>query len=257
MKGLSVALIGAGFMALGAVSAAPAEAAQVTLETCKDFNLNCTQLDYSGTVTVKSEFIYLLASELSGLPGIVFEEKQATATVEQSIIIPDLDVRLHDPGDTELTIPLSYAQDYSDTIFPGLFSGFSQLISLNSIDIKGQISDVQKNPLSSFMIYEENDEVIIKGYAFEPIKSCLDGTCLITGEGSITTDVNLALLYPSLPVQGSASVTTGVNFNVSQTATPLSFVEPTSVPSAPEPSFLLASLLAGGGLVTAKRKQKK
>jgi len=225
-------------MALGAVSAAPAEAAQVTLETCKDLNLNCTQLDYSGTVSVESEFIFLLASELSGLPGIVFDENQATATVEQSIIIPDLDARLHDSGDTELTIPLSYAQDYSDTIFSGLFSGFSQFISLNSINISGDILDIQENPLSSFNVSYKDKEVIINGYAFDPIKPCLDGTCLITGEGSINT-------------------TTGVSFNVSQTATPLSFVEPKSVPSAPEPSFLLASLLAGGGLLNAKRKQKK
>lgn len=254
MKGLSVALIGAGFMALGAVSAAPAEAAQVTLETCKDLNLNCTQLDYSGTVTIESDLIERLESQLAGLPGIVFSDNQATATVEQSIIVDNLSGRLHDSGDTELTIPLSYAQDYSDTIFSGLFSGFSQFISLNSINIDGQVLDVQENPLSIFRIFDEDDEVIINGYAFDPIKPCLDGTCLITGEGSITTDVNPAFLYPSLPVQGSASVITGVNFNLTQTAKPLSS---TDTPSAPEPSFLLASLLAGGGLLTAKRKQKK
>ncbi len=253
MKRLSVALIGAGFMALGAVSAAPAEAAQVTLETCKDLNLNCTQLDYSGTVTIESDLIERLASELSGLPGIVFDGNRATATVEQSIIVDNLSGRLHDSGDTELTIPLSYAQNYSDTIF----SGFYSAISLNSINISGDILDIQENPLSSFRIFDKDNEVIINGYAFDPIKPCLDGTCLITGEGSITTDVNLAFLYPSLPVQGSVLIPTGVNFNVSQTATPLSFVEPTSVPSAPEPSFLLASLLAGGGLLTAKRKHKK
>ncbi|MEQ9370430.1 MAG: PEP-CTERM sorting domain-containing protein [Coleofasciculus chthonoplastes F3-SA18-01] len=53
---------------------------------------------------------------------------------------------------------------------------------------------------------------------------------------------------------GTRSVDAVISFNLTQTAKPLS---PTDTPSAPEPSFLLASLLAGGGLLNAKRKQKK
>ena len=246
-------------MALGAVSAAPAEAAQVTLDTCRQLQLNCTQLNYSGTVTVKSNVIPLLASELSGLPGIMFSGNQAIATVDQSIIVNNLRGRLHDPGDTELTIPLSDAHDSFHNIFPGLFSGFSQVISLGSININGEVLDLQNSLLSSFNIsYNEiTDEVIIDNYDFNSIKLCLDSQCRLNGTGSITTNVALDFLIPGFPVGGSSSVNTAVSFNVTQTATPLSFVDPPSVPSVPEPSFLLGSLLAGGGLLNAKRKQKK
>lgn len=237
-------------MALGAVSAAPAEAAQVTLDTCRQLQLNCTRLDYSGTVTLKSNLIPLLRSELSGLPGIVFNGNQATATLEQSIIIDNLSGRLHDSGDTELTLPLSDAHNYSDKVFPGLFSRFSKFLSLNYININGEVLDIQKQSISSFDIsYSKvTDEVIIGGYDFNRIKPCLNGICLINGAGSMTTDVALDFL-PQI-----SSVSTNVSFNVTQTATPLN---PPSVPSAPEPSFLLGSLLAGGGLLNAKRKQKK
>ncbi|MEQ8464513.1 hypothetical protein [Coleofasciculus sp. E1-EBD-02] len=260
MKGLSVALIGAGFMAIGAVSAAPAEAAQVSLDTCKNNNLNCTQVDYSGTVTVESPLMSLLEDSLPDLPGIVFDGNQAIATVEQSIKFGNFSGRLCDAGDCNLTIPRSYAQDYSDQIVPGFFSGLSQVFFLSSIDIKGQVLDTQNSLLSDFYISYNPDvkEVIIDGYDFNRIQPCLDGECLIKGTGFVNTntDIPLAFLFPDLGLQGS-SVVTHVSFNVTQTATPLSFTEPTSVPSAPEPSFLLASLLAGGGLVTAKRKQKK
>lgn len=227
-------------MALGAVSAAPAEAAQVTLDTCRQLQLNCTRLDYSGTVTLESNVIPLLARELPSFPGIVFNENKATATVEQSIIIDNLSGRLHDSGDTELTLPLSDAQNSLSNIFSGLFSRFSQVISLGSINLNGEVLDIQKQSLSSFDIsYNKvTDEVIIGGYDFNRIKPCLNGICMINGTGSISTNVALA----------------GVNFNVTQTATPL---DPPSVPSAPEPSFLLGTLLAGGGMFAAKRKQKK
>lgn len=233
-------------MALGAVSAAPAEAAQVTLDTCRQLQLNCTRLDYSGTVTLESDVISLLSSELPALPGIVFKGNQATATLEQSIIIDNLSGRLHDSGDTELTLPLSDAQNYSDKVFSGLFSKFLNFLSLNSINIDGKVLDIQENPLSSFRIsYSKvTDQVIIGGYDYNRIKPCLNGICLINGAGSIKTNV----------AGGSSSVSTNVIFNVTQTATPL---DPPSVPSAPEPSFLLGSLLAGGGLLNAKRKQKK
>lgn len=246
-------------MALGAVSAAPSEAAQVTLDTCRQLQLNCTRLDYSGTVTLESNVISLLSSKLSSLPGIVFNENKATATVEQSIIIDNLSGRLHDSGDTELTLPLSDVHNSLSNIFSGLFSGSSQVISLGSINLNGEVLDIQKQSLSSFdFSYNEvTDEVIIGGYDYNLIKPCLNGICLINGTGSISTNVALAFLSPNLPLPGSVLVSTDMSFNVTQTATPLSFVDPPSVPSAPEPSFLLGSLLAGGGLLNAKRKQKK
>lgn len=243
-------------MALGAVSAAPSEAAQVTLDTCRQLQLNCTRLDYSGTVTLESNVISLLSSELPALPGIVFNGNKAIATVEQSIIFDNLSGRLHDSGDTELTLPLSDAHNSLPNIFSGLFSEFSQAISLGSINLNGEVLDSQNQSLSSFdFSYNKvTDEVIIGGYDYNRIKPCLNGICMINGTGSITTNVALAFLYPSLHLPSSVLVSTGVNFNVTQTATPL---DPPSVPSAPEPSFLLGSLLAGGGLLNAKRKQKK
>jgi hypothetical protein len=232
MKRLSIVIAGTA-IALGTVCMAPVEAATVT-------NLN-----YSGSFSVKSSY-------LPFLPGVTGDE--VIIPIDQDFDIDNLSGRLSDAGDTMLTIPWKNDSDTLSDLFPGFLSFFYEDDLLTSFQGMGSVWDLQNNKLSDFdFAYDKpTGEMVVDRYDFNEIKPCLSATCSVTGQG----DVLLSIPYVDLglPLSGTRSVDAVISFNLTQTAKPLS---PTQTPSAPEPSFLLASLLAGGGLLNAKRKQKK
>ena len=228
MKRLSMAIAGTA-IALGTVCMPPVEAATVT------------NVKYSGYLSVKS-------SDLPFLPG------EVTIPVDQDFDIDNLSGRLSDEGDTMLTIPWKHASDTLSDLFPGFLSIFYQNDSLTFFEGMGSVFDIQNNKLSGFNFFYDTPtgEMVVDGYDFNEIESCLSATCIVTGQGDISLSVPGAAV--GIPIPGTIPVDADISFNLTQTAKPLSS---TDTPSAPEPSFLLASLLAGGGLLNAKRKPKK
>jgi hypothetical protein len=237
MKILSVAIAGTA-IALGTVCMAPVEAATVT------------NLKYSGYLSVKS-------GALPFLPDV--NGDQVTIPIDQDFDIGNLSERLSDEGDTMLTIPWKNDSDTLSDLFPGFLSFFYEDDLLTSFEGKGSVFDIQNKKLSNFnfFYYKPTGEMVVDGYDFNEIQSCLSATCSVTGQG----DVSLSIPYAAvnIPLPGTIPVEADINFNLTQTAKPLSPTETpsTETPSAPEPSFLLASLLAGGGMFAAKGKQKK
>jgi len=234
MKRLSIAIAGTA-IALGTVGMAPVEAATVT-------NLN-----YSGYLSVKSSY-------LPYLPGVDITGDEVTIPIDQDFDIGNLSGRLSDAGDTMLTIPWKHASDNLPDIFPESLSFFYHNDLLTSFQGMGYVSDIQNNKLSDFnFIYDTpTGEMVVDRYDFNENKSCLSATCIVTGQGDISLSIPGAAV--NIPFLETINVDADISFNLTQTAKPLSSTE---TPSAPEPSFLLASLLAGGGLLRAKRKQKK
>ncbi|HEY9850383.1 MAG TPA: PEP-CTERM sorting domain-containing protein [Leptolyngbyaceae cyanobacterium] len=212
MKKLSIATLGAAFVALGTVAIAPAEAA------------NLTKLDYSGTASIG----------IFGLGELPFG-------VDRSFVVDNLSGRLSDEGDGELTIdnPLSFFGEE----FNSLFTAFGG--SLDSLTGGGSISK-DNVFLSSFNFFYDkvSDVFTINNYNFDNIKACLSSTCNLLGQGNFSGSVFSGFI----PVEGA------FNFNIDQTATPLS--EASNSQSVPEPSAFLA-LLGVGSFLAAKRKQMK
>jgi len=232
MKRLSVAIAGTA-IALGTVCMAPVEAATVT------------NLKYSGSLNVKSDYLFVL-------PDVNGDE--VTIPIDQDFDIGNLSGRLSDTGDTMLTIPWKNDSDTLSDLFPGFLSFFYEDDLLTSFNGTGSVWDLQNNKLSdfNFMYDTPTGEMVVDGYDFNEIQSCLSATCSVTGQGDVSLSIPGAAV--GIPFLGTIPVDADISFNLTQTAKPLSS---TDTPSAPEPSFLLASLLVGGGLLTAKRKQKK
>jgi len=220
-------------IALGTVGMAPVEAATVT-------NLN-----YSGALSVKSPY-------LPFLPDVNGDE--VTIPIDQDFDIDNLSGRLSDAGDTMLTIPWKNDSDTLSDIFPGFLSFFYEDDLLTSFDGTGSVWDLQNNQLSDFNFYYDKPtgEMVVDGYDFNEIKLCLSATCSVTGQGDVSLSIPGAAV--GIPFLETIPVDADISFYLTQTAQPLS---PTETPSVPEPSFLLASLLAGGSLLRAKRQSDK
>lgn len=182
IKKLPIATAGAAFLALGLVSIAPAEAAQVS------------KIDYEGFLTVSSPFLPIF----TGQPG-----NTLTLPLSDSVTVDNLSGRLEDEGDSQLTIPFLSSLE---TYLPELFDKIPNGISLTSFSGAGSIfGDVAKtNQLSSFVWdYNPNNDILtVDGYDFSRIQPCLNGTCYIDGTGTLQSAVN-------------------VSFDLAQTTTPL------------------------------------
>jgi len=234
MKRLSMAIAGTA-IALGTVGMAPVEAATVT------------NLKYSGYLSVQSQY-------LPYLPGVDITGDKVTIPIDQDFDMDNVSGRLSDTGDTMLTIPWKNESDTLSDLFPEFLSFLYQDDFLTSFQGSGSVFDIQNNKLSGFNFFYDTPtgEMVVDGYDFNEIETCLSATCIVTGQGGISLSVPGAAV--GIPIPGTIPVDADISFNLTQTAKPLSS---TDTPSAPEPSFLLASLLAGGGLLNAKRKPKK
>lgn len=217
MKQLSIAATGAAVLVLSSIGVSPAQAIQFT------------QVDYSGIISVDANFPVISSIEYP---------------FQGSTVIDNLEGRLQDAGDTELTIdgPFHYISDQ----FQQLLASFGTSLDF-FVNGSGSISQ-NGIELSSFnLAYDTTTDVLlVNQYDFESVRACLEGTCLITGNGAI-----LGGSVTGFPV-GSLS------FNVSQTATPLGNSDSTATPpvrSTPEPSVVFG-LVGLGGLLVSKRKSK-
>lgn len=208
----TIASVGSAFLALGTVGMAPANAADLT------------KVDYSGTANI----------EVNSFLGSV----SLPLDVNKSFIIDNLSGRLSDAGDAELTIddPLSFFGGEFKDLFTSVGSSLDTLVGGGAIS-KDNVF------LSSFNFFYDklSDVLTINNYDFDNIKVCLSSTCNLLGEGNFSGSV----LFGNIPVVGQ------FNFDLDQTATPLS--DPQSVP---EPSTFLA-LVGLGSFLAAKRKQTK
>ncbi|MFP5272507.1 PEP-CTERM sorting domain-containing protein [Coleofasciculus sp.] len=287
MNKLSTAIAGAGFIALGVVGMAPAEAASLT------------QIDSSGSVAFQvnvnpfvSQFLPPEFQELIAQPQKV--------NFESTIIVDNAHGRLSDAEDEELTFGLTHVEDYLEELLPSSLLPF--------INLQGSILDSQNNLLSQFNVFYRNKEIVAGNYNYADIETCLNNTCKVLFGGNATASV----LFPSsvnLSVSGgftqtamslakNNSIKPGlVSFNTSITPvdflpTPISllpldsesetpvaeepsvtepeapvaeepptdpsgeFGDESDIASVPEPTTLLG-LFGLGGFLAAKRKRMK
>jgi hypothetical protein len=150
-----------------------------------------TQLDYAGFVTVEGAY---------PLPF-----RYRFNVPHKSFAVENLSGRLQDEGDSELTIELLRSLKKLASTLTGL--------TLSSLRGSGAIfSDAEKTiQLSPFEFsYNPVDDILtVDGYDFAKIQSCLSRTCYLAGT---------AFAVGSL---GSLPITTTVEFDVAQTATPI------------------------------------
>lgn len=151
-----------------------------------------TKVDYSGTVNV----------------SIVSPIKQNfdPVAVNESYTVDNLSGRLSDAGDSELTIdnPLSYLKAFTDLLTP-------YNASLSSLNGSGSVFQ-DGTFLSSFNFFYDkpSDILTVKDYDVNSIQPCLSGTCQVSGNGNFSGTV-----YGFIPASGN------LNFDLTQTATPL------------------------------------
>lgn len=169
MKKLSIATIGAAFLALGTVGIAPANAA------------NLTKLDYSGTANI-------------GINGLF----SGSLDVNESFVIDNLSDRLSDAGDSELTIddPLSFLGGGFKDFFTSVGGSFDSLVGSGSIS-----KDTVLLSNFNFFYNKLSDVLSIKNYDFDNIKACLSSTCNLLGEGYFSGSIFGGLI----PVEGELS----------------------------------------------------
>ncbi|MEQ8753162.1 MAG: PEP-CTERM sorting domain-containing protein [Coleofasciculus sp. G1-WW12-02] len=189
MNKLSMAIAGAGFIALGVVGMAPAEAASLT------------QIDSSGAVAFQvnvnpfvSQFLPPEFQELIAQPQKV--------NFESTIIVDNARGRLSDAEDEELTFGLTHVEDYLEELLPS-----SLLPFINRIDLQGSILDSQNNVLSEFDVFFRDNEIVAGNYNYGDIQGCLESTCRVLFGGNATASV----LFPS-------SVNLSVSGGFTQTA---------------------------------------
>ncbi|MEQ9370429.1 MAG: PEP-CTERM sorting domain-containing protein [Coleofasciculus chthonoplastes F3-SA18-01] len=221
MNKLSIAIAGAGFMALGIVGMAPAEAA------------NLTQIDSSGAVAFDVDVSPLVSSFLPSEFQALLAPQQVD--FDSTIIVNNAHGRLSDAEDEELTLGLSHVEDYLEAILPS-----TVLPLIDDIDVQGSILDSENNLLSGFDVFLRDNEIVAGNYNYGDIAGCLENTCHVLFDGNATASI----LFPS-------SVNLTVSGGFTQTAMSLvddGSTEPglvsfdysiTPINSIPEPIALL------------------
>lgn len=171
MNKLSMAMAGAGFIALGVVGIAPAEAASLT------------QIDSSGAVAFQvnvdpfvSQFLPPEFQKLIAQPQKI--------DFESTIIVDNAHGRLSDAEDEELTFGLSHIEDYLEELLPSFIFPL-----LNDIDFNGSILDSQNNILSEFDVFFRDNEIVAGNYNYSDIQGCLESTCRVLFSGNATASI--------------------------------------------------------------------
>ncbi|MEQ9548155.1 MAG: PEP-CTERM sorting domain-containing protein [Coleofasciculus sp. G3-WIS-01] len=178
MNKLSMAIAGAGFMAIGVVGMTPAEAASLT------------QIDSSGSVAFQVKVDPFVSRFLPPEFQKLIDQPQRV-DFESTIIVDNAHGRLSDAEDEELTFGLTHVEDYLEELLPSFLLPF--------INLQGSILDSQNNLLSEFDIFFRDNEIVAGNYNYGDIQGCLESTCRILFDGSTTAsvlfpgDVNLSV----------------------------------------------------------------